>query len=324
MALTGAWKGRYVQPYSGSALKWGSGINPVHQFYGGPPERVTGRYGNMPQVTPPSEGVAGYVQHEDSWGFNPDDIAGLDVYSGFAITGIPFYNDPWRDWLNEDVPQDQFPPGGFSVDNMNVPNAGAPAPIHNTPAMRGTVSPDNDYAWGQAGIVREHVRGLRAGERDQDSEVSNLIPTETVSEGWENKPASGEGKGLIPDANPADDSQVFVQTSMTQRYKERGNGASLLRATDEPRAGIMSRIAPMKLKVFSEGQRNYDMFPKEQDDIPRPFWYRTAGTGRQQEMLPNEQWYIRGIQRVPPPDAGLGQEETSIEGDYTPEDVGWW
>lgn len=285
---------------------------------------MTGRYGNQPEVIPPSEATEGYIQHEDSWGVAPDDIAGLDVYSGFAITGIPFYNDSWRDWLNEDVPQDDFPPGGYSVDNMNVPNAGAPAPVHNTPRMRGVVGWPNDYPLGSPGIVREYMRGMRRGERDADSEVSNQVPTETVSEGWENKPASGMGDGVIPDANPAADSQVFVQTSMTQRYKETDNNRALSRSTDEPRTGIMSRVAPMKLKYFSEGQRHYDMTPKRQDDIPRAFWYRTAGTGRQAEMLPNEQWYVRGIQRVPPPDAGLGQEETSIEGDYTPEDVGWW
>jgi hypothetical protein len=115
---------------------------------------------------------------------------------------------------------------------------------------------------------------------------------------------------------------------MVQRHKTQNNQRATMRGTDDSREEIQSRIAPMKLKIYSEGERHYDMTPRDMDDIPRPFWYRTAGTGRNLEMLPNEMVVISPLQRTPPPDPSLGPTEISIDPEggfgYTAEDQGWY
>jgi len=306
-SITGQWARSRAFAYSASPAKWGTGINPIHAFYGSEPLRTYGREGvrNYPDVHAPATAPADFVQPEHgvgAWGYDKEDIGGLDVYQLDTETenwaGITFIQDGWPSW------------------DMT------------TPEIRATTDVREIYPVGSPGIVANAVRTLRFGPRDTDSEVSNEVPTETVSEGWLNKPASG---GLVggdpPDAIPSDDSQIFVQTSMIQRYKVQNNGRSQLRGTDDDRTPISSRIAPMKLKVYSGDERHYDMFPYQIEQMPKPFWYRQAATGRIPEMLPNRQYIIEPIQRTPPPDPSLGNEDVSFtepDNGYTPEDMGWY
>jgi hypothetical protein len=111
-----------------------------------------------------------------------------------------------------------------------------------------------------------------------------------------------------------------MQTSMQQRYQTRVNDHAVARGADGPRAGIESRVIGQRLKVYSGGERHYDMLPREQDDMPRPFYYRTAGTGDPANMAPNAMWEIDPIQRVTPPDPYLGADETDLGYGYTSED----
>jgi hypothetical protein len=299
--VTGNWGRVYTVPYSG-AQKWGTGINPIHQFYGSEPLRVYGRQGEMPEITQPHEASPDFIETSAPWGYQPEDIAGLDVFQIDSPEenrhGLFFIQDGWPDWSQ------------------------------TTPQTRATVDPRSVYPVGSPGILAGRVRELRYGPRDEDSEVSNEVPTETVSEGWLNKPASGMGEGQSGDAViVSDPSQYEVQTSMTQRHKEMVNDRAVWRDADEPRTPIASRIAPMKLKVYSGQQRHYDMFPYQIEDIPRPFWYRRAGTGRDLEMLPNEMVVVTTLQRTPPPDPTLGLQEIDIQQDgygYTSEDQGWY
>jgi hypothetical protein len=149
------------------------------------------------------------------------------------------------------------------------------------------------------------------------SPIQYQIPTETVSEGWLNKP-----KGTPANAVPSSTAQLERQTSMQQRYQIRTNDAAVLRDTDVARAPIDSKVTGQKLKVYSGGERHYDMLPKAQDTIPRPFWYRQAGTGDIADMAPNELWYIEPIERIPPPDPCIGNPETGFTQThgYTTED----
>src|SRR6266702_1348422 len=275
LPLTGAWQRKYAIPYSG-ALSWGTGINPVHQQYGeGPPLRQTSRRQREGEHTPAPVAIPDSITEREPWGSTHDDSS----YAGVAYDARP-------DW-GED-------PG-------------------SSRGHSGTQPP-----WNVQQSVNETFRGTRGGARrtfraisPKLNEVAYVIPTETVSEGWINKP-----QGNPANAKPSDPSQYEMQTSMAQRNQTRVNEASVSRGTDKPREPILSRITGQKEKVYSGGERHYDMLPKEQDVMPRPFYYRTAGTGRAHEMLPNEMWQIDPIQRTPPPDPSYGPEETKVQQDY--------
>jgi hypothetical protein len=150
------------------------------------------------------------------------------------------------------------------------------------------------------------------------------FPTETVSEGWENKTA-----GKINDAEVSDPAQYERQTSMQQVNPPAGrnNAAAQARRTDDPRSRILTRLTGMKLKPWSQGERNADMFPFQQDTMIRPFWYRTAGTDDPAKLEPNEMYVSDPIQRSVPPDPYLGPLSNEVDqgndGNYgwTPEDM---
>jgi hypothetical protein len=143
------------------------------------------------------------------------------------------------------------------------------------------------------------------------AEPSNSNPTETVSEGWINK-----GTSFVADANPSADEQIFVQTSMRQRYNLKDNRRAMLRGTDDEREPIASRVMAMVEKVYSTGERNYDMFPYQQDEIRRPFRNRTAGVGPAEWMETNEYGAITPVIRTPPPDPAQGVNEVQYPDSY--------
>lgn len=312
--ITGSWSRIYTVPYSGAA-KWGTGINPIHQFYGeqDSPLRVYGRdvdrniYPGAQReagITAPFEASPDFIETSAPWGYQPEDIAGLDVYQISSEDenrrGVPYHQDDWPDWSE------------------------------TTPQTRAAVNVRSRPPLGVAGRLTTAL--LRFGPYSDDAKVSKQVPVETVSEGWVNKLASGMDIGqTADDVVVSDPSQYEIQTSMTQRHKTQNNNRALLRGTDDPRYEIPSRIAPMKIKAYSGGQRHYDMDPYQMDDIPRAFWYRRAGTGRIAEMNPNEMFVIQPLQRTPPPDPSMGPAELTVsdpnydEGfGYTGEDQGWY
>jgi hypothetical protein len=149
------------------------------------------------------------------------------------------------------------------------------------------------------------------------------FPTETVSEGWLNKES-----GTVSVARTSDPGQYEMQTSMQQVNPPAGrnNDAAVARGTDSPRFNILTRLTGKKIKPWSQGERNEDMFPYQQDVILRPFQYRTAGTADPNMMIPNSMYVNDPIQRDVPPDPNLGPEETSLnvyslEAGYTSEDM---
>jgi hypothetical protein len=207
---------------------------------------------------------------------------------------------------------------GYTVEDSRATGVdydGRPSWDEQPPEYRG--DSDNHPSYNAPGFVNESFRGQKEGAHRYNQKDVDSEPSETVTEGWRNKP-----KGQPADSKPADDSQVFIKTSMVQRYKTRVNDAAVARGTDEPRQPIHSRVTGQKLKIYSEGERLYDMQPKEQNVIIRPFWMRTAGTGPLRYLLPNAYQPVDPIQRVPPPDPDLGPTETDLQEDYgyTPED----
>jgi|SRR5271170_6320523 len=297
--ITGLWLRKQVQ-YAG-ATKWGTGINPVHAFRH---SEARNPGAGLAEVIPASEATSGFVEMDGpDWGYDATDIAGLDVFASEeeAICGIPFHQDDWPDWGE------------------------------TTPQTRADVPPDSARPWGSSGGYKNILRSVFGGAYQANNKgpgYSFEIPTETVSEGWMNKPSSGGLiSGELPDAMESDASQYTVQTSMAQRYLTKNNDRAVARGTDDNREPISSRVAPMKLKVYSGEERHYDMFPYQIDQMPRPFYYRTAGTGRQAEMKPNEMFVITTLQRTPPPDPSMGPEDSSLTGaddGYTDEDGGWY
>jgi len=309
LAYSGAFMANYrivTEPYA-DATKWGTGINPVHFYNENPP-----RGGPNPRddalITKAAEawGPPGFIEQGPDFGYNPEDLAGLDVFNdpNAAIQGFPFNPDGHPPWGTD------------------------------TPDIRGTIDRASSHPWGVSGGFKNMLRAIRGGPHS-DNLYRNVttagIPTETVSEGWLNKPASGMGDGKVADAQPSADAQIFVKTSMVQRYREQNNQRAVARNTDESRTPIGSRVVPMKLKAYSgeqpDSDRAYDMFPYQIDDIPRPFYYRTAGTGPQEYMKVNHQYVIDALQRTPPPDASMGTPDTELgntDYGYEPEDMGFY
>ena len=285
--VAGQWRRLNRISYTGAA-KWGTGIDPIHAEYGSDPLRIHGRYGDHPEVTPPFAASPDFVQLGEPWGYNPEDIAGTDVYAIPSET-IPFKRDDW-------------PRLGDSVEQV-----------------RAKVNPDQYHPWNINGYFKNLLRGRRGGALDGDFRISNQIPIETVSEGWVNKPKDG----AVADSEPSDPSQYEMQTSMRQRYETRVNAAAVTRATDDPRSSIGSRVTGQKVKHYSGQERHYDMFPYQQDQLTRPFYYRTAGTGPAYYLEPNAMYVSEPMQRTPPADPSLGPQEIALSGTdygYTTED----
>lgn len=288
---------------------WGTGINPVHYYYGeGPPIRTGGRPdttsgiapgvpgSTLAPITPAAEGGEQYYGGPPDYGYTAEDLAGMDMFAqpAIAIDGVPFIKDGWPAWYPSNT-------------DMNY---------------RAQTNEREVYPVGAPGLTADTVRGIRYGPRDEDSEVSNETPMTDVAVGWTNKT-----RGNLADSKPSDVSQYERQTSMQQRYAVRNNAHAVLRATDEARSEIGSRVAGQKVKNYSgqdpSSPRAYDMFPFQGDQINRPFRYRVAATGYQEWLEANEAMQISPIRRTPPADPSMGIDETSqaLDYGYTPEDV---
>lgn len=273
MPFTNLWAQKYLVPYTGAEV-WGTGINPVHEIYGSPPDRLTPIPGMQGESQPPRGSVPEVLVSPEMWGYTLED----SWSTGVDYDGRPAWNEQ---------------PSEYRGDTDDHPSYDAP------------------------GMVRERFRAMMDGAHRYRQKMVDALPSETVSEGWLNKP-----KGQPADSKPSDPSQYVMQTSMTQRYRTRVNDKAVERATDAPRASIDSRVRGQKVKVYSGEMRHYDMTPRTQTVVPRPFSYRTAGTGAPRLMLPNEAYEITPILRIPPPDPFIGEPTTDIQSGfgYTPED----
>jgi hypothetical protein len=133
--------------------------------------------------------------------------------------------------------------------------------------------------------------------------------------------------GAVNDAGISDPSQYVMQTSMTQRDKVRAGSQRGSGSASEYDAAIASRITGMKTKTLdAEPSRHFDMVPKAQDLIIRPWWVRTAGTGYRTDMLRNELYVSQPRSRVAPDNPYVGTETPPAVMDtygYVPEDSTW-
>lgn len=279
--ITGGWKARNTgeaSDYTG-ALKWGTGVNPVHAIkWEGNPLRSSGRLPGPDNPSDRPSTVPGAPFSEggpDVYGYTMEDIASL---SGQFVPFSPAYGTDTTTLRAENWTE--------------IPDWGI------DPSDPGRV------AFGQHPELATPLwRGI----------MLKSFPTETVTEGWDNKLT-----GNVLAARTSDPAQYEMQTSMQQVNPAAGrnNGAAVVRGTDDARANIMTRLTGMKIKPWSQGQRNEDMFPYQQMLGVRPFWYRTAATGNPAQLEPNEMYVSVPIERTVPPDPDLGSQESGFGSDY--------
>lgn len=319
-----AYRGPYARPSQvhtpyATAAVWGTGVDPIHSYYGeGPPLRVLGRDGHMGsspvaneapldrEYQEPGQGNAADPPQELLWGY-PE--------------GVSYGPDSWGQ--GADAPISESDTSFETFQEMG----GRPA--WNVPPEQERVRSNADTMapWGTPGLrVMAMVRGgamrLRRDPREDlpgqgdvyqpiAAEPANSNPTETVSEGWINK-----GTSFVADANPSADEQIFVQTSMRQRYGIMNNKRAMMRGADDERHTINSRVMAMVEKVYSTGERSYDMFPYQADEIRRPFRTRTAGVGPAEWLLANDYNVVTPVMRTPPPDPAMGVPEVQFPNEY--------
>lgn len=242
-----------------------------------------------------------------SWdGYEPGPDMGHDeVDYGYTVEDRSIPGDPHESYMNY-YRTAGWTDGISREDTDNFPSWGADG-------NRYPLDPVGSIPMGSA--IRTFDNGMAA-----NGTMSDQLPTETVTEGWLNK----NHRATPNNARVSDDSQYTRNTSMQQRDATRTNANALLRSTDEPRSGIKSRIPGMIQKVYSGGERHYDMTPREQDYILRPWRNRTAGTAPEQWLEGQEMYVSDNIQRQPPPDPEMGPNSPTLTDEtsfgYTAED----
>lgn len=302
LPITGAFARatQMTAPYAGAA-KWGNGINAIHAEYAGPPRPYgPGVPNDLDSRTTPST-ANDAVEYGPPWGA-PNDPSYLDSYPEDAVMeGQPEEDDNWPNWGD-----------GIQQDNRAVPP---------------------EYpAWNESGQFVRSKQNPVNGPRQ--TTMASEQPTETVSEGWINKGVTGHlEQSRENDAEISDASQYIVQTSMTQRKYGMSQPRSLMRTgphVDVPRTDIAPRHAGPKIKNYSGGLRHYDMFPRQIDDIPRAFYFRSAATGPNPYLYNNAVYPNTPMQRTPPPDPSQGILDTAYTNPddsgsygYTSEDWGY-
>lgn len=285
MALTGNWKAqRQIQAQA--ADNWGNGFDPVHAVRADADGRnIAPNVGaSLGDVVPHDYTDQSYVPGSE-YGYTYDDA----VFGFGPQTGT-----------------DDRPPLGVSTEQFRG----------NSVLM----SEDAQPPWGEGpdglpagNTVRKHSHG---------SLLSRLVkqsPTETVSEGWEDK----IHLPLPEDANTSDAVQYIMQTSMMQRDRTREGSQTSGRAS-EYSAPIKSRMIGPRIKPWSGGQRHYDMTPRQAEAVVRPWWGRSAGTGPVEHLAPNEMQQRDPIQRSVPADPYQGTvpvEQPVANYGYVGEDV---
>jgi hypothetical protein len=283
--VSGNWSAIYSNPADYTgALRWGTGVSGVYGVYGTGPPLRM--TGRNPEATEYRE-VPPALLPAETYGYTMEDLpAGTD--DDFMV-GVP----PWTD--RPEVTRGEsgeYPPPSWMA-RPNGPSGGWFRSVHQIGMLKAAHDP-------------------------------TAFPTETVSEGWDNKL-----HGEINDAVTSDPAQYERQTSIQQVDPPAGrnNDAAVARGTDDARFNIRTRLTGMKVRPWSEGERLGDMFPFQQDLMLRPWWWRRAGVGREADMVTNEFQSTLPVQRTPPSEPYYGPSESTgaDTGDYgyTEEDVSY-
>lgn len=275
MAIANAWQRSLTGELQyGSALKQGTGWNPIHAVRSGDGRNIApdGSSNLVPEsLADPSAEDYGYTD-EDIYMFGDPPGYGAENPRELGVADRPDWGQ--TEGTRMSMPED-YPSWG-PVNTLNGSSVELPKGIPG-----GTV-------------IRAQEKGAVA------SVTANVLPDEDVAQGWRNKQ-----HGNVEDSTVSDPSQYEMQTSMTQRDKVRA-GSQISGTASEYSAPIASRRVGQKLKFWSGEQRHYDMAPKAQEQMIRPFWLRTMGTGDPALMQANELYVSEPYQRTPPGDPDQG------------------
>jgi len=224
---------------------------------------------------------------------------GRDTTPGVALNEVPAeLTDPYSPLAMGYTPEDsesQIWGYGVSTGTSERPSLG-----DNTDEFRDNVT-ENWPSYGPRKGGQPGGRGIRSENRGANVTITGKqIPDENATQGQVYKHTT-----VVNDSDISDSSQYIMQTSMVQRDKVRA-GSQNSGTSNEYNAPIASRQGPMKMPSYSDGQRHYDMQPKSQDVVIRPFWNRTAGTGDQRQMVHNALYESTPYQRTPPGDPYQG------------------
>jgi hypothetical protein len=317
---TGTWRAQATSlaEYTG-ASKWGTGINPVHSIPGeGPALQIASKL-NIDPVTTPGGQETDVISEDYSWDstYNPDptlpayDVTDASIWGAGDDTGTAD-RAPWGTGMSDS----DSPVNGVGLPNPTY----AGRPLAATRGKTQNATDSSFPSWGGSRKPGPAGRLIRAIRRGSDmTTAARVLPNEDVAQGWTNKT-----HGIAADSRPADDSQLLIQTSMIQRYKQRA-GSQRSASQSEYSAPIDSRVTGQKVKTWTrpDSARHWDMLPYEQQDYARPFLSRQAGTGYREWMYPNDMYVSPAIQREPAPDPALGPIAGSADDyGYATEDSG--
>lgn len=322
---TGAWRASAVSAtgYTGIS-KWGTGVNPIHGIAGaGESLRTEGTKLNYdPTTAGAGDNTGTYTDELLGQGYSVEDNPGQ--YYGYNV------NDPEIWGYGELTGTADRPSWGTeqgdrysSEDGWGLPNPPPDTePLPGDPRGKTQNSTSSGFpSWGgsrKPGPAGRFIRAIRRGGTEAIT-AARVLPNEDVAQGWTNKT-----HGIAADSRPSDDSQIFMQTSMTQRYQTRA-GSQRSGSQSTFSAPIESRVVGQKVKNWTreDSPRHWDMLPYEQQDFLRPFLSRQAGTGYREWMYSNDMYVSPVIQREPPSDPELGPVAGGVEDyGYSNEDGG--
>jgi hypothetical protein len=307
MAIAGSWLNGAVTPveYEG-ALKWGTGINPIHFV----PDNGPGRGPTKEPLgsTGPSDAVDASLTDPSLYGFEGEDA---QYYAGEDYRYLEDDHPNWGDGTTGRADRDgQIMAPGVQPDPTGFPAWG---PHHDdNPA-------DGFPVGGPPGGA-----ALRAQAEGTDVERLRAIavPTQGYRGGWLNK-----AHGQVDPAQDADPSQLQVATSGVQLHQTRVNTAATARGTDDPRAPIETRLTGQKIRSWAKssgmggGPGTPDMAPVTQDLPYRPWFFRSAAVPPPPDTTYGTMTGFEPLERVPPVDAGELVTTTETGAEITSGDV---
>jgi hypothetical protein len=299
MAIAGSWLAGTVTPseYVG-ALRWGTGINPIHAI----PDSGSRETGIKENLLPlgADDGSGAIVPEEllgpEAWGYASDDMsswAGAEAYE-YVAADHPGWGEPTEGRPDRESIHPGWPSWGpHGAHDQEFPLAGYPG---------------GDELRAQShGSAVENARAI-------------AVPTRGWRGGWLNK-----AHGAVERAETSDPSQYEVATSLVQLDKTRVNDAAAARGTDDPRAPIGTRLTGQKEKHYAKsfrmggGPGTPDMGQQGQNLPFRPWFYRSAGLPPPPNTFYGTMSGNEPIERTLPADAGesvILQEAPADDGTY--------
>lgn len=302
MAISGSWAARSAgaQAYSG-ALRWGTGVNPVHALRDNP-GRVTGPKTTLYPLgdasdAPPDTILAGDYFVDADWDhqdpYPGEDFRYQDTEPRWGDATETFRGDTdsevMGEWISWGVYNDPNPVDGFPLAG---PTGGMDTAL--------------DVSHGE----------------DQERQHAIAAPTRGVSGGWLNK-----ARGAVPqnEAQTVGDPTAAwavntgqVQGPGLQTLDNTDVTGAAARGTDAAREQIRSRTAGMVVRQFPRsfqmggGPGVADMFPRQQTPgLKRPFVPRHPGLPPDEQHFMNTMEGRQPIQRTVPPDPYQGDPETA-------------